>query len=281
MRFGDLRHASLPDFLEGGRDQDAFWFLMHIPKTAGSSFATELRARRRPFRNICIDRSRTGAGHQENLRQSLDEFLARPDVGQFRSGRGHLNFALMKKLRERLPDAKVVTFLRTPEHRVVSGYYYQKSPMHRRHAKFAQNFPTLESFVESPIAHNMMSRYIGGRSADREALRRRIEEDFAFVGLVEMYPMGFNIAFELMGISGALPSEHRRKNSAAADRADEVTPQVLRRIREVNALDVEIYEHVQGILLPHKADWEAHRLRNAGASSEREASQLMPLGGAG
>lgn len=263
MKFADLRDMSLPEFVEQSRDPSAFWFFLHVPKTAGSSFGTEMGKRLKPRRNIHIDRSRNDLGHDDNLRHSLETFLALPGRKRFRSASGHLEYPWTQRLRDTIPNTRMVTFLRAPEQRVISGYRYQRSAAHRSHEEFKRNFPTLESFVESPRSQDRMARFAGGEGIDLKPLLRRIEEDYAFVGLLEMYPMSFNVAFDIMGVPDSFPATHKNKTLETEDTAIEVTPAILKRIRELNALDVALYEHVHAILAPHQQAWEAGLARAA------------------
>lgn len=257
MNFAALRDMPLSSFIEESRDTSAFWFFLHVPKTAGSSFATELRKRLKPCRNIHADPKRGDTTYSDSLGQSLKTFLSLPDRNSYRAASGHLPFRKIEPLRKRIPNARIVTFLRSPEKRVVSGFRYRRTSAHKEHEKFREQFPTLQSFVDDAISHNLMARYVGGRGIDRDTLLRRVDHDFAFVGLLEMYPMSFNIAFDIMGFPGCFPERHKNKTVDTEDNAIEVTPAILKRIRELNQLDIALYEHVHEILAPHQQAWEA------------------------
>lgn len=269
MRFGDLREMSYEAFLERA-PRDAFWFFLHIPKTAGSSFSTELATRLRPYRNIHVDYSRHDLSHNEKLDLAVSEFVSHPRRDRFRSASGHVPLHRLQPVRDAIPRMRIVTILRAPEARVISDYRYQRTPMHPGHESFKKTFPTLESYVESEVSHDKMAHFVGGGDdVDVETLLRRADEDFAFIGLLEMYPFSFNTIFTLMGEPGLFPTEHKRRTPENADTAVEITPAISRRIRETNPRDFALFEHVRSVLAPHRDAWRAYldaRRRPAAAS---------------
>ncbi|WP_195759829.1 sulfotransferase family 2 domain-containing protein [Paracoccus sp. S-4012] len=258
MRFGDLRRMSLDDYVASA-PRDAFWFFLHIPKTAGSSFSTELSRVVKPYHNIHADAAQRGIGYDAAVNLALDEFLARPDLQGFRSASGHLLHPMTRKMWEHVPGMEMVTFLRDPEARVVSDYRYQRTPMHPGHEAFRQRFPTLESFVEDPASQNRIAHFIGDVRADHAELMARLERDFAFVGLVEMYPFSFSTLFALMGHPGHTPRERVRATPDTPETAVELTPRLRRRIAEVNSLDSDLVARTREILMPHAEAWQAAR----------------------
>lgn len=281
MRFGDLREMSYEAFLERA-PRDAFWFFLHIPKTAGSSFSTELATRLRPYRNIHVDYSRHDLSHNEKLDLAVSEFVGHPRRDRFRSASGHVPLHRLQPVREAIPKTRIVTILRAPEARVISDYRYQRTPMHPGHESFKKTFPTLESYVESEVSHDKMAHFVGGGDdVDVETLLRRADEDFAFIGLLEMYPMSFNIIFSLMGIDGKAPAEHKRRTPDTPETRVEMTPELAARIEALNATDMALYRHVRRRLVKHRDAWKAVRRERAVAARRAAAKRAAAPAEAG
>lgn len=267
MPFSDLAQMSLPDFIEAHRgSDDSFWFFQHIPKTAGSSFSTELRKRQSPYWNITVDYTDMETPHEDKLAKSVTHFLEQANETPFRSASGHLKLDQVQRVQEAIPDCRTVSFLRAPEARVISDYRYQRTPMHPPYQQFMEEFPTLESYVESPESHNKIADFLLGGTEDvtAEQAVERVGQSHVFIGLLEMYPMSFNIIFRLMGHEGLWPTEHQRKTPDDANTRIEMTPKLRRLIRETNRLDQAIYDYTHAILVQHRESF-----RSLTATSQR------------
>lgn len=262
MPFVDLETMSLPDYIAQEAAKDSFWFFMHIPKTAGSSFSSELAARMRPYRNIHVDYTRTDTPPPEQMGGIMADFVSDPAFGKFRSASGHVIWDHYKTLQTARPDCRTVTFLRETEARVISDYRYQRTPMHPPYQEFMERFPTLESYVDHQASQNKVARFLSGRDKllTIDQLLDRVRNEFTFVGLLEMYPLSFNSIFACMGHPGLRPSEHKRKTPDTKDTAVEITPAIKKKIRENNALDFQIYDYVRSVLIRHR---EARKARHA------------------
>lgn len=270
MSFGSFRQYSVPSFLDKFRDPDAFWFFMHIPKTAGSSFSVEICKARPKYRNIHADYSDPYVDEEASVNEALQRFLLLEDIHRYRSASGHLPWEMVAQIRDKIPNTRVVTMLRSPVKRIISEYRYQRTEMHPPYKRFMEEYPTLESYVETPKFQNRMARFIGGLDADQDELIRRVDEDFAFAGVLEMYPMSFNITFDLMGCSGRFPKEYLRKTPDISETEVNLTPELLARIRKLNRLDIAVYKHVRESLKLRRDEWRATRLKR-GAVKEHEA----------
>ncbi|WP_131577507.1 hypothetical protein [Paracoccus nototheniae] len=246
---------SLNDFIESQRGgDDSFWFFQHIPKTAGSSFSTELRKRQWPYANITVDYTDMVTPHDEKLARSVSAFLDEAKLTTFRSASGHLKLDQVNRVAEAMPDCRVVTFLRSPEARVISDFRYQRTPMHPPYQQFIERFPTLESYVESPDSQNKMADFLLGSTAGMSAedAVASVGRSHVFIGLLEMYPMSFNIMFRLMGHDGLWPVEHQRKTPDDETTKVVMTPQLRAMIRRTNRLDQAIYDHAHAVLVRHR-----------------------------
>lgn len=271
MKFSDLRKMTLTDFMAQSPGKDAFWFFLHIPKTAGSSFSTELAATVAPYHNIGVDYTRTDIPFRDRLSASVGDFLSRPDLEAFRSASGHVPYNLARRLNGKIPAMQMVTILRAPVDRVVSDYRYQRTELHPPHEAFKAKYPTLESFVEDPVSQNNMAKFVAHRDASAEEALMHLEQEFAFVGLLEMYPLSFSVIFDLMGHPGKTPVEHQRKTPENKDTEVDLTPALARRIRELNSVDQYLFEKVRETLVPHRDEWlerlSESRSQSAGGSN--------------
>ncbi|QYZ70043.1 hypothetical protein [Neotabrizicola shimadae] len=257
MSFGDLKRMSLADFISEFTEPSALWFFQHIPKTAGSSFSAELRSIASPYRNIHASYGDDGSMKAGSLEEALSNFCSDPELPSYRSASGHLKCELLEPLRTSIPRLRVTSILRAPENRVISDYRYQRTEMHPPHLRFREQFPTLESYIDHPMSQNTMAKFIAGRDCTAESLIRAVEEDMAFVGLLEMYPMSFGIIFQLMGHPNKFPSEHQRKTPNTADTSVDLTQDILRKIKDKNEKDVFMFDHVRSILTAHRDEWRS------------------------
>lgn len=260
MPFADLESMSLSDYIAQEAAKDSFWFFMHIPKTAGSSFSSELASKMRPYRNIHVDYTRTDVSTTDQMGGVIADFVTEMKTKEFRSASGHVVWGHYETLRAARPDCRVVTFMRDPIARVISDYRYQRTPMHPPHQEFMKEFPTLESYVASPASQNKTTLFMtGSRDAlSPEELIARIGQEFTFIGLLEMYPLSFSSIFGCMGHKGLMPTEHKRKTPDTKDTQVEVTPAMREMIREVNQMDQAAYSYVQTVLRRHRdAIWAA------------------------
>lgn len=255
MSFEDLAKLPLADFIEAHRGNDkTFWLFQHIPKTAGSSFSRELSERKAPYHNICVDYSDDTRLFRDKIVSSVDDFLKMAQEQPYRSASGHLKQHLVARLVEAHDDCRVVTFLRGPEARVISDYRYQRTPSHPPHEAFIEQFPTLESYVLAPSSQNTMADFLLGSldGVTPEDAVARIGKSHVFIGLLELYPMSFNIMFRLMGHDGLWPTEHQNKTPDDATTKVEVTPELRAMIRETNRLDQAIYDYTRAVLVQHR-----------------------------
>jgi hypothetical protein len=102
-------------------------------------------------------------------------------------------------------------------------------------AGFSSTFPRrpgLRFAVNSPTHNN----------ATVEECIDFIVERFAFVGLVEMYPLSVRLVTRLMEQERS-PTLYVRKTEDNDYNQFEVTPELLDRVREINSLDVILYDY--------------------------------------
>ncbi|CAM3316251.1 sulfotransferase family 2 domain-containing protein [Paracoccus nototheniae] len=282
MAFNDLARMSLSRFIETHRGDDrTLWLFQHIPKTAGSSFSTELRTRNRPYRNICVDYADASMSHEDKIAQSVTTFLQMAQDQPFRSASGHLKLPQIRRVAEASADCRVITFLRQPEARVISDYRYQRTPMHPPHQDFIRAFPTLESYVRSSESQNKMADFLLGGTEGVSAAEAaaQVGESHLFLGLLEQYPMSFNIVFRLMGHDGLWPSEHKRKTPETEATKVDISQDLRRMIRRTNPLDIAIYAYVHRMLAPHRQAFrQLSRPQHAGKTAESLNGSVLSHG---
>ena len=252
---------SLHDFIarEGGREN--LWVFVHIPKTAGTSFSFEMAKELSPYYNIHVDYENPEIPYEVQLQGAVDGFIEKGRTIQFCSASGHISIGLAAQIRQAIPSTKLITFLREPVARVISDFRYQRTPAHPPHKEFIEQFPTLTDYAQSPDAQNKMFRFLARDPASPlETVLKEMEEDFTFVGLVEMYPMSFNLMFRLFGAS-KLPVEHRRKTETNDFNIYEDSPELRGRIRKLNELDMALFEHFRDILVRKRDEWNELRTK--------------------
>lgn len=260
MPFRDIDTTSLRDFVLNERRDASLWLFMHIPKTAGSSLSEAMQELMSPYRNIQIDYSNENLSHNKKLDISTEQFIADFGEKQYRSASGHVPYDLVNKIRKSIPKTKIVTFLRDPVSRVVSDYRYQRTPQHPPYESFKKKFPTLESYIDSVESQNKIARFVGGRGVNLSSidLKERLDNDFSFVGLLEMYPLSYNIMFHLFGSAGQFPKVHARKTPDNSDTKVEVTEKIIQMIKDNNKLDSDIYSHVKIKLTAARETWQEY-----------------------
>jgi hypothetical protein len=229
------------------------WLFVHIPKTAGSSLFTELSEFLRPAQNIHIDRTETARSYNARYDAAVDDFITQAKQRPFRFASGHIIEVHTARIRNALPDVRMITMLRQPVSRVVSDYRYQRTPMHPTHEEFKKKMPTLAHYVEQLGESNKMARHLVPKaiiaSGDAQGCIDFVMQNYAFVGLQEMYPLCFQALTTLLGKPSA-PTVKKRVNEVTDENPLFLTPELDRQIRSLNTLDMAIYE---GFLKSYKA----------------------------
>ena len=259
MGFSSFASVGLDAFIENESAPDDLWIFIHIPKTAGSSFASELSDLRRPYRNIHVDYEDKTTPHDLKLDRAVDQFVQDSRTTQFRACSGHFTMRHVLKLREAFPRSRVVSILRNPVERVISDFRYARTPAHPPYKEFIKQFPTIENYVDSPASHNKMFKFLAPDPDIRMAeLFEFLDESVSFIGLTEMYPMSFNIVMQLFGLN-RLPTSHKRKTEPTKYNQVVRTPELLKQIKEANARDFAIFRFVKERLLSRREQWLASR----------------------
>jgi hypothetical protein len=270
MSFASFGTSSLEEFVQSESAPDCLWIFLHIPKTAGSSFATELSKKRRPYRNIHVDYSDAATPHRLKMQMAVGQFLSDFQTTAFRSCSGHMNMPDVLSIKNAVPSARTITFLRNPVTRVISDFRYARTVAHPPYREFIAEFPTIESYVESPNSQNKMCKFLSPqRDMNIPELIDYLDSTMSFIGLVEMYPMCFNIFFRLVGLN-EFPKIRSNKTNATADNLVVESPALMARIRETNAGDFALYKFVRARLVNRRDEWVALRNTQRPASINRK-----------
>ena len=173
--------------MQSNTDSDNLIFL-HIPKNAGTTFFLTLE---RIFsKDETFDIQVVGNGDRMNTDDFLN--LSESERSKIKLLRGHLLYGMHKHLPGK---SEYITFLRKPEHRVVSYYNYVMGlPEHRLYEKVAGENMSLYDFVcniDDEDVHNAQIHMISGVVDSEEVMLEKaienINKDFSFVGLVERF----------------------------------------------------------------------------------------------
>lgn len=243
MSLACLVDADLEGYIAENRGNDHCWFFVHIPKTAGSSFRRELANTLRPNYNVHVDRDPQSEPRRQSIEGATQEFNLRLKERTFRFASGHIPISLLKAHVDTWHEFKLITMLREPALRAVSDYRYQTTPAHPPHRQFIERFPTFEKYLEAPRMRNRMFNFLRpSNNATVEECIEFIVERFAFVGLVEMYPLSVRLVTRLMEQERS-PTLYVRKTEDNDYNQFEVTPELLNRVREINGLDVILYDY--------------------------------------
>src|SRR5438067_2782907 len=240
MGFSSFAKIGLEEFIERESAPGDLWIFIHIPKTAGSSFASELSELRRPYRNIHVDYEDKSTPHEIKMERAVEQFIHDASTTPFHACSGHIGMRHVLRIREAIPRARVISFLRNPIERVISDFRYARTPAHPPYKDFIRQFPTIESYVDSPASQNKMFKFLTPDPNIRTTeLFPFLDESMSFIGLTEMYPMSFNILMRLTG-SNQLPTLHKSKTELTEDNKVDRSPGLIKRIREANERDLGV-----------------------------------------
>jgi hypothetical protein len=250
MGIGTLFSGNFDEYFKESRDTPStLWFFLHIPKTAGSSFRAELADRLRPQANVHVDHAKTDLPRNERMQAAIDAFVAEATVAPvpFRFASGHLKYSevldVLRAMRAVQRRMRVITMLRDPVARVISDFRYMRTPAHPTYQAVIAKFPTLESYIEHRSAQNKMMRFLRRRGKDSTAdVIKDMEQMYSFVGLTERYDLSARTLFKVLAFKEA-PEVYTRKTESREENRIDNLEQMLPRIRELNAQDIEIYDH--------------------------------------
>jgi hypothetical protein len=224
------------------------WLFVHVPKTAGSSLNGELMPILQPNFHILVDYSQLDRRpFNEMLDEAVENFIASAAIKPYAYATGHITAGHVSRIVHSIPRTAPVTLLRDPVARFVSDYRYQCSQLHPGHESFKARHPTIESYIDMPGEKNKAATHLvpahlrGGH--DPQAAAEHILDTYAFIGIQELYPLSLRALTTLIG-APTWPKVFKRVNTPTEDSAVHLSSAIEERIRDLNALDIAIYDAI-------------------------------------
>lgn len=219
---------------------------VHVPKTAGTSLRGELAEMLPPDVNIVVDYTDTARSFHERMDEAVERFLEQAGTGGVRFASGHVLGRHVERMRARLPGARFVTFLRDPVRRLISDYRYQRSPRHPVHEEFVARVPDLDAYLALESEWNKAAQHLIApdvlHSRDPARCVEYMMQTYDFIGVQEMYPISFRTLTTLVG-KPAWPQLRENVNDDGGAE-QQVTPELVARIRAANPIDCALYDAV-------------------------------------
>lgn len=239
---------------------------LHVPKTGGTTF------------NLMVKNSYPAhrAVHLLNLWEGKT-----PDKSQYDFLSGHFRWSFVKE--QGLDQRHLITFVREPLARAVSQFYFMKmdevlgfyetdreifadstkSGMIKALHK-ARQFSLEEFLREEPdLSHALLGNFHtwilsegGGRIADLGtadlAVAKSVLDRCFFVGVCEKMDESMALIARKMGWPDR-PS-HRENATSGKRETNDHSPWVINRLKEINALDLDLYQYALGTFAQLKTD---------------------------
>ena len=216
--------------------------VLHIPKTAGTTFRYILRREFSP--------GQVFEAYSEPGFQPISGFGALdPDRREaIRVVMGHFSFAEVAQI---FSGAQHVAFIRTPVARILSLYNHlvTLNQSWKQRSLSLEAFLTAERVIETD---NDQTRRIAGVNppfgactpATLDAAIENIEKSFAVVGLSERFDESLMVTKEILGFSQE-PVYARENVSRHAIGIGDIDEALVQLIRQRNQLDIKLYQFAQ------------------------------------
>ncbi|MCT4595272.1 MAG: sulfotransferase family 2 domain-containing protein [Anaeromicrobium sp.] len=227
---------------------------LHIPKTAGGTLHGILKKRFKEDERMAIASYPNISKCKGILKLEKLSYDERKKLNYIF---GHYAFGIHELLPK---EFTYITFLRNPVERIISLYYYLKNPARLKKKKYTikeienimERMKTLEKFIEEGPKNklsNGMTRLLCGNEKiqrdssvnkqDLEKAKKHLMEYFCFFGITEEFDKGLSI---LENIFGWEPIEYKNKHVVKHPSVAEIPEEIIRKIEEMNELDIELYQ---------------------------------------
>ncbi|MDZ7839802.1 MAG: sulfotransferase family 2 domain-containing protein [Gammaproteobacteria bacterium] len=225
-------------------------FFLHLPKTAGTTMRRVLDREYRTARRYEIGEDVTG---------DIRAFRSRPWDADNAPNlvQGHMSYGL----HEFVPGPSTyVTLLREPIRRALSDYHYVTStpghPIHE-HVKDLSLVEYFESGITGQLSNGQVRLLSGDHlpedrgvpsnrrmeRADLERARANLEDNFTAVGVQERFDETLLLFRRRLG--WRWPFYVRENVTSRPYRREDIPDEDLARVRELNLLDIELYDIVR------------------------------------
>jgi Sulfotransferase family len=268
-----LQELGIVRYVEELRRVPSVWGFLHVPKTAGTSLVSEIAHCGRP--SCRISQRNLSASDQAKLDDewaAVLEFARQqkslPEGSKHGSWSGHLRHAHVQYLKAEFPGTRCFTMLREPASRVISAYRYLLT-VHPDRELMAERYPSVWDYAsDAKFSQNIMVRRLAPGWFDGiEGTVRAILRTYDFIGTVELYSMSGSIILGMMN-SVHKPSLHLNKGAEGKSERFAANPELIERIRAVNAADVVLFRRVTEILGSQQHRWWDYFDQLKGTTSE-------------
>ncbi|MEB8430926.1 hypothetical protein OO007_01720 [Cocleimonas sp. KMM 6892] len=214
---------------------------IHLPKTAGSSFASSLnehfgKALLKDYKDLPLHHSSLNRNKHAIIQSSFNYFR---DFDNIQCIHGHF-LPLKYRFHKVEKDFKYVTWLREPAERLASQYFYMKR--HYSHEKaitqpllkrIVEEKWSLERFCLGPELRNTYSKFLWGFPT------KKID----FIGIVENYDNELNFFSETFLKNNALSPYKQNINPTTNNQSYfSDNPKLKSRITQYHAKDYKLYK---------------------------------------
>ncbi len=225
------------------------YFFIHIPKTSGTTFIDVLQNDHRnnigyfypPKEEMHLFEKRTKEGPFYHLAHN-------PNWEKFNYIVGHFTFGIHEIFKAK--DFSYIGVIREPVSHYVSTY--------KAYLRMSDDFQSiilpesklLDDFLKLNFTHNMQTFYLSGLSIkeireDKErAYETAIENTRKYFSGIYPTERFDEALFYFKKKIGIKPLPYRRRNVAFNKINQTIHPQVIERIREVNDIDLRLYEYL-------------------------------------
>lgn len=242
---------------------------IHIPKTAGSTVRALLRV---SFGSKHCDLR--APLHKRKSHAWIDDEDFRKVLRIYRNPIGICGHRVtpFNRLETVVPDLRYFTVLRDPLRRCVSHF------LHSYRSKIEQCTPeALRSFCADPHQQNVQTRWLCGKP-DGEAAIRILEEKIGFVGLTEEFEKTMVMFRAWLGEDGLLAGyKTTNRCKAKPDWSVWDDPALVDLVRQANAEDMKLYQHVVDHTFPKQVDDYGEGLDKDVAELKKQSEQVTAV----